>query len=499
MSKKSRSAALAGSCRHERASGEGTAIDAMIARLAAAAAPAATAALPAPVNISRAFLASLDQAPSNGCWERSCPDAGSAASAASGPELSAAEAVSIDIVAMLFDFIFNDPTLPPPVLSLLAQLQMPVLKVAMRDHSFFACRRHPARRFLDGIAAAAREASLPDAGEFFVARLGAAVDRINCRFETHVEVFAEVLLELQSLGRRPSLGKKRLIATLTRTIGRREAQELAARRAAAELGPLLAAPQPPLVRRFLDEQWRRVVEARACVALSGQPKRAAAADDAVPAGEAALREAVDLAAQLVWSVAPKKSAHESMRLIGLLPGLLASLGAGLAEIRIGKAASAAFFDQLAGLHACALRGNADECVTVAPAAPATPATQPPGLRQSSFFDNGVTIESIELAGAAAPADAALAAQVRGLRRGDCVQFRSPAGDFVGQRLDWISPLQGLLVFSDHKAARALAISPAALAFLIEDGRARIVAQSALIEQAIDRFIGAAAIAQSAAS
>lgn len=45
-------------------------------------------------------------------------------------------AVTIDIVAMLFDFIFDNTNIPIAIKSLLSRLQIPVLKVAMLNPGF---------------------------------------------------------------------------------------------------------------------------------------------------------------------------------------------------------------------------------------------------------------------------------------------------------------------------------------------------------------------------
>ncbi|MBN2886473.1 MAG: DUF1631 family protein, partial [Chromatiaceae bacterium] len=62
------------------------------------------------------------------------------------------DAMTIDIVSMLFGAIFNDPDLSAAMRAELARLQIPVVKVALLDKAFFSDRRHPARRLLDLIA-----------------------------------------------------------------------------------------------------------------------------------------------------------------------------------------------------------------------------------------------------------------------------------------------------------------------------------------------------------
>ncbi|MGD9835144.1 MAG: DUF1631 family protein, partial [Piscinibacter sp.] len=61
----------------------------------------------------------------------------------------------IDVVGSLFDQILSDPRVPPQMARQIARLQLPVLRVAMHDSTFFSSRRHPVRRFVNRIASAA--------------------------------------------------------------------------------------------------------------------------------------------------------------------------------------------------------------------------------------------------------------------------------------------------------------------------------------------------------
>src|SRR5207249_2922436 len=64
------------------------------------------------------------------------------------------ESMTIELVAMLFDFIFETRDLPDGIKALLARLQIPVLKAAMLDGAFFAKKSHPARLLVNALAQA---------------------------------------------------------------------------------------------------------------------------------------------------------------------------------------------------------------------------------------------------------------------------------------------------------------------------------------------------------
>jgi hypothetical protein len=49
----------------------------------------------------------------------------------------------INLIAMLFEFILNDGTVPESLKALIARLQIPMLKVAVLDKSFFQPHQSP--------------------------------------------------------------------------------------------------------------------------------------------------------------------------------------------------------------------------------------------------------------------------------------------------------------------------------------------------------------------
>src|SRR5262245_30545170 len=66
-----------------------------------------------------------------------------------GAGMGSLDLMTLDIIAMLFDMLFDDPKVPNGVKGLIGRLQIPMLKVAIADKSFFATKTHPARRLLD--------------------------------------------------------------------------------------------------------------------------------------------------------------------------------------------------------------------------------------------------------------------------------------------------------------------------------------------------------------
>lgn len=100
----------------------------------------------------------------------------------------------------------------------------------------------------------------------------------------------------------------------------------------------------------------------------------------------------------------------------------------------------------------------------------------------SFF-HGIETEEVTLVGAK-PAWRSdgweVARQVAELKRGDWVEFKQKDKGSVRERLlAWMSPQRHTLVFSNHRAAKALSITPDALARKIREGQASIVSDQSL--------------------
>ena len=111
------------------------------------------------------------------------------------------DTMTIDVVAMLFEAIFNDPDLPASLRAEIAKLQIPVLKVALLDKGIFTDRKHPVRRLLDGIANAGVGRGEHDEPRLLakihqiIAALVEGFDADTQIFATQAEKLEEFLLE----------------------------------------------------------------------------------------------------------------------------------------------------------------------------------------------------------------------------------------------------------------------------------------------------------------
>ncbi len=100
----------------------------------------------------------------------------------------------IDIVSMLFDFILEDENLALEIKSIIARLQIPMLKVGLVDKNFFSQRRHPARRLLNELAHAGLAWDKNDAtAKPMLHKITEVAERVFEDFEEDISLFDELL------------------------------------------------------------------------------------------------------------------------------------------------------------------------------------------------------------------------------------------------------------------------------------------------------------------
>lgn len=408
------------------------------------------------------------------------------------------EAITLDIVATLFDLIFDDDKVPNTIKGLVSRLQIPILKVAMLDQQFFADRSHPARRFLDSISGVTiRWGKAVDEGDPFYVKLSQLVAGIQNTFDQDAGVFGTAITELAAFVTEHEaleLETSRAVAVIVQRKEdelriERERQATTRQAANAAIAPLLAAGMPKAIEEFLLGQWRDVLQKHALE--SGM--------DSAP-----FHDAERIAGELVRSVAPKRDADERKSQVALLPKLLSGLNQGLDHIGTSAEARRLFMDALIELQLAALRGDSSVQKRVRePEAPpaiesrAAPAVEAPAieLQVTRSVENGVNIEEVSLPERDAPADRsveqrATLRRVKHLVRGDWVEFIDD-GQTRRERLTWISPNRSLFLFSNRAFKSAISITPDALAHRLQTDTARLVEREAtMFERALDGAIKA---------
>ena len=393
-----------------------------------------------------------------------------------GQGLGQLDAITVDIVAMLFDMIFDDRDISDPIKALVGKLQIPVLKVAMLDRSFFSSKAHPTRRLLDLISRAAlRWGQQIGHDDPVYRKIAEVIENLHTNFKQDTALFESLCDDLQNfLGahEEASAGKLTRAALL---VVQRELEELAGMAVASELHAWLAGPLPTAVTDLLDHEWRAVLVK---IHLEDGPD------------SEAWQKALATAGDLVDSVSPRRNAQERQVLARRLPELIKALGGGFERIKVDGDRRRALLDGLFSLHAASLRGAElppPAPIAVEHSAPAE--YQPeaePSLACRALDDGEIKVESISLE---SPATTMLPTQdVGALQRGDWVEYTRPNEAPVRYRLSWISPQRGIFLLTNPESPNAIAISPEAMSLQVQRGEVRILSTEPIFDRALTRTI-----------
>ncbi|MBM7061519.1 DUF1631 domain-containing protein [Pseudomonas sp. UL073] len=244
----------------------------------------------------------------------------------------------INLVSMLFEFILDDRTLPDSLKALIGRMQIPMLKVAVLDKTFFSRGSHPARRLLNEIASAALGWGEQDDAQrdSLYQKIEQVVQRLLNDFVDDPAIFSELLAEFLAF-----VGDERrrseLLEQRTRDAEEGSAKaELARRQVEQALNErLLGKTLPEVVVRLLQEAWSKVLMLTCLkhgVESSEWQMALATMDD------------------LVWSVEPHEGVEARQQLLELVPGLLKALRDGLTSAAFDPFATGDFFSQLEALH-----------------------------------------------------------------------------------------------------------------------------------------------------
>lgn len=254
-----------------------------------------------------------------------------------GAAMGQMDAMTLDIVAMLFDMLFDDPKIPIALKGLIGRLQIPMLKVAIADKAFFSKKSHPARLMLDTFGEIALRLPPEFAPEHVMfVKLEAIVQYLVGGFQDDVAIFESVEQQLRGM----IAEEDARVAAETRAVAEHaeQSENLAVAKSAAE-DEVRARVQthklPGPVLEFLVQHWLRYL--LLLHAKSG-------------ADSAEWKGALEVMDQMIWSLEAKNTPADRRGLVTLVPGLLKRISAALQALGAEDAVRAALFAELGKVH-----------------------------------------------------------------------------------------------------------------------------------------------------
>ena len=252
----------------------------------------------------------------------------------------------IDVVGSLFDQILSDPKVPPQMARQIARLQLPVLRVALGDSTFFSSRRHPVRRFVNRLAslAAAFDDLAEGPGQQFMRRVRDLVQQIVEGDFDQMAVYERQLAELEAfIAEQVQREVQEHAPDAVKLLEDKEhgllLHQRYVQRLKAELAPVA---MPEFLRDFMTQVWSQAI----VHSVRRDGESGALAQRLRRAGR-----------DLVMSLQPKGTPAERKAFVLALPPLMKDLNEALAMIGWPDQAKKEFFAQLMPLHAAALKSG----------------------------------------------------------------------------------------------------------------------------------------------
>ncbi|MFZ5657818.1 MAG: DUF1631 family protein [Pseudomonadota bacterium] len=353
--------------------------------------------------------------------------------------LSAADADSFELLALLYAQLSQDVQPGAPALRMLAQLRLPLARVALADRHFFENPAHPARQLLNVVAdSGAVGQSADDVDPQFLAQLQQVVDAVARAPGDPAPAFVQAVEMLeaqqQALQRRAEMAERRSVEAARG----KERLAVARRRASTVIEAAMTGLQlPAFHRNMLRQAWADVLtlahlrhgeEAEEWISLVGDTRdlaRAGAGQAPAPEGLAGQAEQ--------WLVTVGHHQDDAARIARILtasPEEACDDAASRTELTLRLKGRARLGEDAVG------------------------ETQPPAPRTA--------------------AEETAYARLRMLPFGTWMTFRGDDGRPVRRRLAWWSPSTDAVLFVNQRGQRAAESTLDAVARELAAGRAAIV-------------------------
>jgi|GEM_PF-1226889 len=376
--------------------------------------------------------------------------------------------LTVEIVSLIFDFLYDDPRIPVSVKTQLLRLQVVAVKAALLDRSFFASRQHPMRRLIDRASELSCDPDTnSEEGSEFVNGLSEIVDVVLESFDRDLDVFVQAVEKLTELENNEEIRRSEELSELTTEAEQTEALALAQERANNDIDHRVDDETPAFVAEFLQSAWTRVL-----------------VNIASTEGENAYEiwdKHLVVAEQLIWSVVASTSS-ELNKMASVLPKMIGGLNKGIERLPEDERAQyEPFFSELMKWHTKTI-GSAKKRKGKSSTASAK------SSNVELQDDGSVKIRKLEEAKqkeAENPATIATDGSIIDeLVKGQKIELRESDEEPLIVKLSWISPARKLFALSKYPDF-ARSVPRAEMISMLESGRlVRVVDEDAPVGRAI---------------
>lgn len=372
-------------------------------------------------------------------------------------KLGVVERNAIELLARIFDFIFADQTLRDDIKRLIAQLQIPMLRVALSDIDFFMRESHPARTLMDILGSSGMV--LDAERDPLLEKIGDIVERVQSEFNEQIDMFSDVVSDLETFLKEEEQRAQEAISQPVQTALSEEKMRIAREFAEHDVAIRVETGEVAgFLENFLQEQWIRILT----IAHSVKDEKPHALENALKTMD-----------DLIWSLKPKNSAEERKELIAKLPSMLTLLNAWLNAIRWDEPERVLFFSKLAERHAAMARAPLE----LSPRRQLEIAVNIAQRASNRRLDRLVHTKQTQLEDEASK-------QVEELDIGMWLDFSDAFDTVTRYKLAWISPKRTSFIFTNRQGGGAFSISAEELTRRCREGDVTNVVVNSLLDRAL---------------
>ena len=366
------------------------------------------------------------------------------------PAINEEDGDTIDLMGMLFDHLMKDVRPHTPAAALMAKLQVPLLRVALRDKGFFTEQEHPARQMLNTIAeTGAFWLGDDEADRGLVDTMGMLVDRAVKDFDGDPKLFDSLAGDLS--GHLQTVQRKAEVAERRHVEAARGKEKLALARLHAQetvQGMLASKRLPRFLSTLMGQAWTDVLALTSLRHGEDTPQ---------------WKEQIGIAERLISAAAAKPGSPECLA-PDEADALRKRIETSLAQV---------------GYHGDEASAIAQRLTAGQDAAGDDPASRTElAMKLKSRTRLGEEAAGTKKAAKVVPLDAreqACFEQLKQVPFGSWFEFTTnQQGDRVRRRLSWFSPVTGHALFVNHRGQRVGDFTLDGLARQMAKGQVKLV-------------------------
>lgn len=226
----------------------------------------------------------------------------------------------IDLVSMFFDFILDDPNLPTDIQALIGRLQIPILRLAIKDRAFFNKPAHPARLLLNELARAGvgLEEGAKGRKDVVYEKISSTVKRILKEFDMEIELFEALHEDFKKfLGSESKRSEKIEKKTQETELGKAKTDQARALVQRMVEDRISGQPIPEVLLPLFNDTWSQVMFR---IGIKEGPE------------SEGWYNAVEALDNLVWTLVPRRDYKSRQRWAKSLPAVFEQVRKGLGDL-----------------------------------------------------------------------------------------------------------------------------------------------------------------------